>query len=101
MDRIQLMCRRYRFVFVVSILLLGHSTTATAFGKPCWVDFYEYAQYLGAHVRLHGPLSLSSLKDVEGQNWDSRIDSLMVGPKAKVTIFEHPSYKLTLSESLA
>jgi hypothetical protein len=91
------MCRRYRFLFI-SILLLGQSTAVTAMGKPCWVDFYEYAQYLGAHVRLHGPLSLSNLKDVDGQNWDSRIDSLKVGPKAKVIIFEHPAYKLTLTE---
>lgn len=98
MDRINLMCRRCRFVFVSILLLLGHSATATALGKPCWAEFYEYAQYLGAQVRLQGPLSLANLKDVDGKNWDSRIDSLKVGPKAKVTIFEHPNFKLTLTE---
>lgn len=98
MNRIHIMSRRYRFMFVVSILLLAHSNAASALGKPCWVDFYEYAQYIGEHVRLHGPLSLPNLKNVEGQNWDSRIDSLIVGPKAKVTIYENPNYKLTLTE---
>lgn len=98
MNLIQLMCQRYWFMFVVSILLLGNTTVVTAMGKPCWVDFYENAQYVGEHIRLHGPISLPSLKNIEGQNWDSRFDSLIVGPKAKVIIFENPDFKLTLTE---
>ena len=98
MNRIQLMFLRSRLMFVVIILLLGNSTAATALGKPCWVDFYENAQYIGDHIRLHGPLSLPNLSNVEGQDWDARFDSLIVGPKAKVTIYENPNYKLTLTE---
>lgn len=78
--------------------MLGPSQTAVAKENECWVDVYEYAEFIGDHIRLEGPLKLANLRDVKGQNWERRIDSLIVGPKAKVTLYENANFKLTLTE---
>ncbi|WP_419635988.1 hypothetical protein, partial [Thiolapillus sp.] len=39
-----------------------------------------------------------TLGNVKGENWSERIDSIVVGPKAKVTVYENINYKLTLTE---
>lgn len=85
------------FVFGL-LLLLGHSSIASAKVEGCWADFFEYAQYIGEHFRLEGPIQLRNLRNVKGDNWDLRIDSIMVGPRAKVTVYENIDFKLTLTE---
>lgn len=79
-------------------LALTCSSTASALGSRCYVDVYEYAEYVGAHIRIEGPTKLRNLRSVNGENWDSRIDSLIVGPNARVRVYENPNYKMTLSE---
>lgn len=95
MNRIQLACRGVKTVLVIFALVPGAIYAAN---KDCWADFYENSQYEGQHLRLQGPAELASLKAVNGQNWDLRIDSIKVGPKATVTVYEHPNFKLTLTE---
>lgn len=84
---------------MVALLVFGSAmSTASAKDKECWVDFYQNSQYTGKHLRLEGPVQLENLRNVQGENWELRIDSLKVGPKAKVTIFENTNFKLTLKE---
>jgi len=66
--------------------------------KDCWAEFYADSQYSGDHFRLDGPIKLDNLHSVQGQNWEKRISSLKVGPKAKVTVYENQNFKLTLRE---
>jgi hypothetical protein len=96
MNRIQSVFRRIRTVFVMLVLLQG--TTAYAVVEGCWADFYEVSQYAGKHVLVQGPAQLANLNDINGENWDSRIDSLKVGPKAKVTVYKNPDFKLSTAE---
>ncbi|MBT9097278.1 hypothetical protein KFZ76_06095 [Methylovulum psychrotolerans] len=82
----------------VTALLLGTVATAYAGDEACWAEFFHGTNYTGEHVRLNGPVQLDNLHNVNGENWDLRIDSIKVGPKAKVTVFENLNFKLTLKE---
>ena len=96
MNRIQ---SAFCAVYAAWLMLAIAPVAATyAADKDCWADFFEDSQYEGRHLRLQGPASLASLKTVNGQSWDLSIDSIKVGPKASVTVYEHPNFKLTLTE---
>ena len=98
MNRVQFLFRGSKLALIIMIMLLGHSTAAVAKQKGCWAEFYEYAQMIGDRFRVEGPAALQNLKNVNGENWESRIDSIVVGPNAKVTVFENINFKLTLTE---
>lgn len=83
---------------VFLILLLGFNSTIHAKKDTCWADFFEDAQYQGKHFRIKGPAELKDLENVDGKNWDKRIESLIVGPKTTLTVFENKNFKLTLTE---
>ncbi|MGR9107091.1 MAG: beta/gamma crystallin domain-containing protein [Gammaproteobacteria bacterium] len=80
------------------LVTLGFSGPAQAFTAGCWADFYEFSNYVGPVIRIEGPAELESLRNVQGSNWESKIDSMVVGPKARVWLYENPNFKLTLSE---
>ncbi len=98
MNKNQLRLHSSTILILIMIMLLGPATQAFALGSRCYVDVYEYAEYVGAHTRIDGPIKLRNLRTMNGENWDSRIDSLVMGPNAKLRIYENPNYKLTLSE---
>lgn len=85
-------------LLVLALLALGLGKTALAQENGCWVDFWEFPNYLGAQLRIEGPIQLGTLRDVKGESWDQRFDSLQVGPKAQVTLYENINFKLTLTE---
>ena len=97
MNRIPSVFRSFKTVFVVMVLL-SQSLNAYAKDKGCWADFFDGTQYTGKHFLLEGPAQLENLNNVNGENWDLRIDSMKIGPKAKVTVFENPNFKMTLKE---
>ncbi len=84
---------------IVAILVFW-STVPTAYAKDkeCWAEFFQDSQYAGKQFRLEGPIQLENLSNVHGENWESRIESLKVGPKARVSVFENTNFKLTLKE---
>jgi len=82
-------------------MLVFWSSICAAYTKDieCWAEFFHDSQYAGKQFRLDGPIQLENLRNVQGENWESRIESLKVGPKARVTVFENPNFKLTLKET--
>ncbi len=88
----------FRLSLVVMFLMFAQSSPVFAKDKGCWAEFYEYAQFIGDHFRVYGPARLANLRNVDDENWDLRIDSIVVGPKAKVTVYENINFKLTLTE---
>lgn len=97
MNLIKLVTRIFKTIFIVSALLGGVSS-AYAGDENCWAEFFQNSDYAGPHFRLSGPVELDNLHNVNGENWALRIDSLKVGPKAKLVIFENINFKLTLKE---
>jgi hypothetical protein len=84
--------------WVVLLLVLAASAAKAGEKNLCWVDLFEHPQYQGQHLLVEGPAQLENLNNVNGENWDRRIDSIKVGPKAKVTVYQNPKFKLNLTE---
>jgi hypothetical protein len=97
MNLINLVTRTFKTIFIVNALF-GGIPAAYAGNEKCWAEFFEKSNYEGSHFRLAGPIQLDNLKNVNGENWASRIDSIKVGPKASLVIFENINFKLTLKE---
>ena len=97
MNLIKLVICAFKTVFIINTLLVGVST-AYAGDENCWAEFFQHSGYAGPHFRLAGPVELDNLQNVNSENWASRIDSLKVGTKATLIVFENTNYKLTLKE---
>jgi hypothetical protein len=80
------------------MLLFGMVFNAYAVDKDCWVDFFDEADYAGKHLLIEGATQLANLNNVNGENWDKRIHSIKVGPKAKLTVYQNPRFELSLTE---
>lgn len=80
------------------VIALGYSGNTLAFTAGCWADFYEFSNYIGPIIRIEGPATLPNLRKVQSTNWESRIDSMVVGPNARVWLYEHANFKLMLTE---
>jgi hypothetical protein len=98
MNGIKTVLRNNGWMMFLLVGMLGQGSNVDAKQGDCWVDLYEYAEYIGDHIRIDGPAGLANLRSVNGENWEAKIDSLKIGPSARVTIFEHTNYKLTLTE---
>ena len=90
---------RHAYKNIIALLLLfGLSTGVYAKNNDCWVDIFDDTQYKGGQLRIKGPIKLKTLLMVDGENWDKKIESVVVGHKATLTVFENKHFKLTMSE---
>ncbi|MCX7089490.1 MAG: beta/gamma crystallin domain-containing protein [Methylococcales bacterium] len=97
MKHIRFIVRSFKTMSLI-LVLLGQYSNVNAKDKDCWVDLFDGAQYTGKHTQLEGPIQLAKLAQVNGENWDSRISSMKVGPKATITVFDHVDFVLTATE---
>jgi Beta/Gamma crystallin len=99
MSRIPLVFRSFKTLFILALL---STSTASAYAedKDCWADFFEHSQYAGKHLLLAGPAQLENLNKVNGEDWNQRIHSIKVGPKAKVTVYQNPRFELPMPKML-
>jgi len=72
--------------------LAGFFSNGSAFAGDCWVDIYDKPDFQGSHVRIEGPKDLPSLKNLNGDDWHNRIESLTVGSKAEVVAFKREKF---------
>ncbi len=91
-NEVNVMSENTTYVLAAGLLLAGLSATAHA-AEGCWLDVYDKPDFGGNHVRIEGPVELASLAKLNNENWDNRIESLIVGPKAHVKIYRNESYK--------
>ena len=68
-----------------------------ALQKNCWIDVFEDTKFDAddRHVRVQGPIELSSLKNFNGHNWNNEIQSVIVGPDAAVRAYKDTDFKGT------
>lgn len=85
-------------LLVVFLFIFTQSSNVSARNKDCWVDLFDDTQYEGKQTRVKGPAKLKNLNKVNGESWDKRIESTIVGPKATLTVFENKNFKLTMAE---
>jgi hypothetical protein len=93
----RILFRSFKTVFVV-MLFFGSYSLGYAADTGCWADFFDEPQYVGKQLHIEGATKLENLSKVNGENWEKRIHSIKVGPKAKVTVYQNPRFELTVSE---
>jgi len=84
------------FRFPITALLISQLLFATIpsfAAEDCWLDIFDANDFQGAKVRIQGPAELPNLRELNGENWGNRIDSLIVGPKAQVLAFVLENYQ--------
>ena len=65
--------------------------------KNCWIEVFDDTKYDAddPHVKVQGPMELSSLKNLQGRNWNNEIQSVIVGPDATVRAYKDKDFKGT------
>jgi hypothetical protein len=99
MNQIPLVFRSIKALFILALLSTS-APNAYAEDKGCWADFFEHSQYAGKHLLIEGQTKLENLNKVNGEDWNQRIHSIKVGPKAKVTVFQNPHFELPIPKML-
>lgn len=84
--------------FIIIGITLGPSTFVHGYTAGCWADFYAFSNYIGPVIRIEGPATLPNLRNIQNRNWESKIDSMTVGPKAKVWLYEDTDFELKATE---
>lgn len=82
-----------RTAIVAGLFLASQWLIGPAQASDCWVEIFDKTLFEGAHARLEGPADLPDLKRIGGADWSARIESLKVGPKAKVVAFRNENFK--------
>lgn len=94
--------RALKWSIAVGLLALGAMpaqavTDQQMMDKTCWVDVFDDTKYDAddPHVRVQGPTELSSLKNLQGRNWNNDIQSVIVGPDATVRAYKDKDFRGT------
>lgn len=78
-------------------LLVPVETAAndSAMKNGCWARLYSRDNYSGDMLTLVGPTSLPDMDSSGffGLNWDDRVESLELGPKATMTVYDNENYR--------
>lgn len=59
----------------------------------CWARIYDRENFAGDTLTLTGPIALADMSGPFGLNWDDRVNSIEVGPKATVTVYDNENYR--------
>ncbi len=64
------------------------------FAQGCWVRLYNGMNFKGNdELTIVGPTDMQTMKTPSGVNWKRKAESLEVGPKATVTVYENEFFK--------
>jgi hypothetical protein len=85
-----------------AVAMIGFGTAAAIAANPqlqvvdknCYVEVFDDTKFDAddPHVKIQGPAELSSLKNVEGKNWNNEIQSVIVGPNATVRAYKNKDF---------
>jgi hypothetical protein len=61
--------------------------------KGCWATFYGKKNYEGDSLMLTGPASIARMTGPFGFDWENKVRSLKVGPRANLTIYDNRDFR--------
>lgn len=79
------------YVFMLVPADVAAKQSATKGG--CWAKIYDGENYMGDTLTLNGPISLADMTGPFGLNWDDRVNSIEVGSKATLTVFDNEAFR--------
>ncbi|SCY04849.1 Beta/Gamma crystallin [Nitrosospira sp. Nl5] len=59
----------------------------------CWARLFDDQDYRGDVLTLAGPIDIPSARVGENLVWGRKYDSVIVGPKATLTIYDNQNYQ--------
>lgn len=75
------------------VVMVPMEISSQALASGCWVQFYEDQDFKGTMLTLLGPAEFFSWDKTSGRQFKKSIDSLVLGPKAHLQVFEHRMFK--------
>jgi hypothetical protein len=75
------------------IMLVPVELSSRALEAGCWAQLYSERNFGGEVATLLGPVELQSLDKGTGRQLKRDIDSLVVGPKATLQVFQHQLFR--------
>lgn len=62
------------------------------FADGCWARLYDGENYEGDQLTVIGPGDMPNMRTASGTDWSGSFDSLQVGPKATLTVYDNENY---------
>lgn len=62
-------------------------------GNGCWARLYDGDHFEGNQLSLVGPVDMPTMKTAFGTDWGGEFDSIQVGPKATVTVYDNENFR--------
>jgi hypothetical protein len=78
---------------VPMIMLVPVEISDPAMKSGCWAQFFDERNFKGDVFTIVGPIQLQTTDKGAGRQLRRNIDSLMTGPKATLTVYEHSMFK--------
>ena len=75
------------------IMLVPVEVSNKALEAGCWAQFYDERNFKGDMLTVVGPASIGSQDKASGRQFKKSIDSLVLGPKATLKVYEHQMFK--------
>lgn len=68
--------------------------TDEAMARGCWARLYDSTDYSGNMLTLSGPVDIPTMESgrIAGFEWDRNFDSVIVGPKATLMVWQGDTY---------
>lgn len=65
---------------------------APDFSNGCWARLYDGANFQGDQLTVVGPADMPNMRTAFGTDWSGSFDSVQVGPKATVSVYDNENY---------
>ena len=75
------------------LMLVPVEISSPAMQAGCWAQFYDERNFKGEGLMVAGPIVIASTDKSSGRQLRRDLDSLVIGPKATLTVFEHRMFK--------
>jgi hypothetical protein len=75
------------------IMMVPVEVSAPAMQNGCWAQLYDERNFKGDMLTIVGPTQLVSTDNAAGRQLKRNLDSLVTGPRATLTVYEHSLFK--------
>jgi hypothetical protein len=75
------------------MLAPGAYASDPALAGGCWARLYLEKNFTGRALTLIGPVEVDYVRSDWGFPWDPRFESVVVGPKATLTVYDDPQLR--------
>lgn len=75
------------------VLIVPMQLSTQTMSSGCWAEFFTEKNFKGDVTTLLGPTELRGFDKSAGRQLKRDMDSLIIGPKATLTVYEHQMFK--------